>query len=89
MEDYTSDMQHFGHEPNAATLNDVGLLLKNAEVTFVTGLLVRELRAPREKTTLRSNVLKHLARLKRAGREDLPKVLRERAVQAIAFKLQI
>ena len=72
-----------------AAIDDAAAVLKRGEVTFVSGLLLQEFKAPKDKPSLRSNVLKHLGLFKKASKADLPKVLRSRAEQAVAFKLAV
>ena len=81
-------MNIFGAGPlDAETVGSAVAVLKKAEVTFVSGLLLHEFRAPKDKPSLRSGSLKHLGFFMRASADDLPKVLRNRAELAISFKL--
>ena len=62
---------------------------KKAEATYITGLLLTELKAPKDKPSLRTGILRHLALLKRNTKAGLPELLISRCDLAIAFKLAI
>ena len=68
-------------------------LLEDLWVTFVVGLLIECFRAPSDKVSLRSQVVKGLELLKRPkgeiAMERLPCVLRTRCQQAVALKVSV
>ena len=63
---------------------------RQTRLTFVTGMCLHELRAPKDKVSLRSSLLKHIKFLAEGStKADLEPVLFQRVDQALTFKLLV